>query len=145
MDQVQRARWIVVADFVGSHDHTNRNRLARYCGFGSLDADFDDRPFGPFIMNFRNGDVALQPFLRKLHLLVGAAQMQKRRNKTIRGEEAVTAVFVIVGGAIVVGGIASSGIMRFIEGHVAFTAFDGGAWIAFVIPMAGGPVVILVL
>ena len=47
--------------------------------------------------------------------------------------------------AIVVGGVAGRWVLRVHQRHVAFAALDGFVRVAFVVPMAGRPVVVLVL
>src|SRR6266568_4266494 len=71
--------------------------------------------------------------------------MQQRRHEAVCCKEAMAAVFVIIGGAVVVAGVARSRVVGVGQRHVAFATFDRGARVAFVVPVAGSPVVILVL
>jgi len=57
----------------------------------------------------------------------------------------VTAVLVIVGSAVVVGGIARGGIGRTHQRHMALAAFHRFSRVALVVPVAGGLVVVLIL
>ncbi len=63
----------------------------------------------------------------------------------VGSEVAVTAMLAIAGGAVVIGNIAGGGVDAVNEGHVAFTAGDGFAGIAGMIPAAVFPTVVLVL
>src|ERR1043166_2284713 len=57
----------------------------------------------------------------------------------------MAAVFAVVRIAIVIALIPCGGIARIDQRHVALAAFDGFARVALVVPMARGPIVVLVL
>ncbi len=67
------------------------------------------------------------------------------RHEIVRSQEAVTAVLVIVGSAVVIGRIARSGIVRIHQWHMTLAAFHRFSRVALVVPVAGGLVVVLIL
>lgn len=72
-------------------------------------------------------------------------ELEHRGNHLVCAQEAMAPMFAVAGIAIVVGGVAGRRIVRIHKRHVAFAAFDGPLRVAFLVPVAGGPVVVLIL
>ena len=145
LNQIERSGGKVVPDFVGGQNHANRNSLARRCVRRRLDTHADHRAFRPLLTDFGDGNLSSQPLLGKLDLAVGSFQVQHSGHHVVGGEKAMAAVLAVARIAIIVGRISGCRIVRIHQRHVALAALHRAGRVALVIPVAGLPVVVLIL
>src|SRR5438552_7799162 len=106
LDHVERPGGIVMPDLVRNHDHAHGHVLAGGGSRGSLNADLYDRTFRPLILNYRDCNIAFQPASSQPDLLIGSVQVQQCGDKAVGGEKSVAAMLAVVGGAVIVHGVA---------------------------------------
>ena len=145
LDDIQRPGGKIVSDLVGGHHHPHRDGLARHHGFGDLQGKLHDRARCPLLSDLLDLELALQPLLGQTHVLLPTVELEHFRHHGVGSQKAVAAVATIVGRTVVIRRVSGCGVIGLDKGHVALAALDGALRIPLGVPVAGLPVVILVL
>ena len=145
LNDVQRPGRKIVADLVVRNQGLNLDLLAGRDRLGHHQFDGHGGTRAPFICNFWNLDLPLEPFFGQRCVFVSAFKLEGHRHELVGRQEAVAAVLPVVACAIIIEVVAAGRIEGIGQGHVAFATFDGLCGIVGCVPSALAPVVVLIL